>query len=131
MDNLWQLKRISTNENLGEPQPLPEDWNGIFGLHGIKEKLGDLSWLDNPEVSGLGWFETDIKAATPGTGAVTKAEEVVNTAKALLAESDWAMLPDIPMTNGQKTAWIDYRQALRDIKKQSGFPDSIVWPAKP
>lgn len=30
----------------------------------------------------------------------------------LLAESDWAMMPDAPT---EKTAWAEYRQALRDF----------------
>jgi hypothetical protein len=90
-----------------------------------------LSWLDNPELNDTGWFETNIEAATEGSGAISKADEVNNTVKALLAESDWAMLPDVPMTNGQKTQWIDYRQALREVKLQPSYPNSITWPAKP
>ena len=28
-------------------------------------------------------------------------------------------------------AWLDYRQALRDITSQEGFPYSVTWPTKP
>lgn len=45
----------------------------------------------------------------------------------LIAETDvWAMV-DRTMTQAQK----DYRQALRDVPSQSGFPFSVVWPTKP
>ena len=44
-----------------------------------------------------------------------------------LEETDWWAVQDRTMTQEQ----IDYRQALRDISKQSGFPDNIVWPVKP
>lgn len=48
-----------------------------------------------------------------------------------LSRSDWSMLPDAPLTTAQKTMWIDYRAALRDITQQPGFPDSIEWPTQP
>lgn len=44
-----------------------------------------------------------------------------------LQETDWWAVQDRTMTQEQ----IDYRQALRDISDQSGFPDDIVWPEKP
>lgn len=45
----------------------------------------------------------------------------------LLSETDWAVLPDSP-ANG---VYQEYRQALRDITAQGGFPFDIVWPIKP
>lgn len=48
---------------------------------------------------------------------------------ALLAESDWTQLPDVPQAI--KDAWATYRQALRDITAQSGFPYTIEWPVAP
>jgi len=47
----------------------------------------------------------------------------------LLSESDWTQLPDVPQA--LKDAWATYRQALRDITAQSGFPRNIVYPNKP
>lgn len=131
--NLWQLRRLSTNENLSEPQPLPENWGPIFGLAGVKEKLGNLSWLGDPDLADKGWFETSIPdtGTTDSDAGLTKAEQVWNTAKKQLAASDWSMLPDVPMTAGDKTLWIEYRRALREIRSQDGFPDSVNWPAKP
>ena len=46
----------------------------------------------------------------------------------LLAESDWTQVTDAPV---DKSAWADYRRALRDIPSQPGFPDAIEWPAFP
>lgn len=48
---------------------------------------------------------------------------------ALFSESDWTQLPDVP--SATKAAWAIYRQALRDITLQAGYPQSIVWPAPP
>ena len=47
----------------------------------------------------------------------------------LLAESDWTQLPDVPPS--VKEAWASYRQALRDITQQPGFPAEVVWPTRP
>lgn len=46
----------------------------------------------------------------------------------LLKDSDWTQISDAP-TN--KEAWIIYRQELRDVTLQEGFPFNIVWPEKP
>jgi hypothetical protein len=47
----------------------------------------------------------------------------------LLAASDWTQLPDVPITT--REAWAVYRQALRDLTKQPGFPNNIQWPDEP
>jgi hypothetical protein len=47
----------------------------------------------------------------------------------LLYETDWTQMPDVTLAN--KAAWATYRQALRDITKQSGFPENIIWPTPP
>lgn len=47
----------------------------------------------------------------------------------LLQESDWTQLPDVPLET--KQAWATYRQALRDITSQEGYPFNVIWPTKP
>lgn len=47
----------------------------------------------------------------------------------LLAATDWTQAKDIPDAVSSKYA--AYRQALRDVPQQSGFPENIVWPVKP
>ena len=47
----------------------------------------------------------------------------------LLKESDWTQLPDVPINN--RTEWAAYRQELRDIPEQSGYPYSVVYPTPP
>jgi len=46
---------------------------------------------------------------------------------ALLAETDWWAVQDRTMTQAE----IDYRQALRDVPAQAGFPENVIWPTKP
>lgn len=45
----------------------------------------------------------------------------------LLAETDWWAVSDRTMTQDET----DYRQALRDVPQQEGFPTDITWPTKP
>lgn len=126
------MRKVSTSENLNEPQPLPDVWGGVFGLFGIKEKIGDLSWTLDPELQDVGWFETDIPE--PSNDIVVEEDIAVivwNNAKKLLTESDWAMLPDVPMTKGDRIKWEDYRRALREIKLQPRFPNEVNWPTMP
>lgn len=46
-----------------------------------------------------------------------------------LNASDWTQTADNPIAN--KAAWATYRQALRDIPGQPGFPTTITWPQIP
>lgn len=125
---LWQLKKLSTNEALNEPQKLPENWGPIFGLHGFIDQLGDLSWLGEA-YADQGWFVVGESPADPVQA--TEAELAWDRAKQLLRDSDWSMLPDVPMTAGDKVLWIEYRRALREIRLQPRFPSDIQWPVAP
>lgn len=46
----------------------------------------------------------------------------------LLAACDWTQVSDAPVN---ASAWATYRQALRDVPGQVGFPEVIVWPEVP
>jgi hypothetical protein len=128
MSKLWQLKKLSSGEALNEPQRLPENWGPIFGLAGFIDKIGDLSWLGEA-YNDTGWVIVGDAPALPTES--TKAELEWERAKQLLRESDWSVLPDVPLLDFQRTAWIEYRRALRDIRLQSGFPNDIQWPSSP
>jgi hypothetical protein len=49
----------------------------------------------------------------------------------LLAEYDRTQLLDAPLTPEEVAEWAVYRQALRDLTNQPGFPESVEWPEKP
>lgn len=46
----------------------------------------------------------------------------------LLTDSDWTQVADAPV---DQAAWAAYRQSLRDIPEQEGFPNTINWPTEP
>jgi len=63
-----------------------------------------------------------------GSGDVVLARKIRANRDALLSQSDWTQVPDAPV---DQQAWAEYRQALRDVPQQSGFPTDINWPTKP
>ena len=60
-----------------------------------------------------------------------KKSEIIHRRNLLLSESDYLMMVDYPISDEKKQEIKVYRQALRDIPQQDGFPDNIVWPDKP
>ena len=49
----------------------------------------------------------------------------------LLSDTDWTQADDAPLSSKDKESVRKYRQALRDITAQSGFPQEVKWPDKP
>lgn len=49
----------------------------------------------------------------------------------LLAACDYYVMPDYPKDGDRFAEVLAYRQALRDITKQPGFPKMVTWPDKP
>ena len=50
---------------------------------------------------------------------------------ALLTQSDWMVQPDVPVSDDLKARRLAYRQALRDIPEQPGWPNAVLWPDLP
>ena len=123
---MWQLKKLSTGEALNEPQKLPENWGPIFGMGGIQDRLGDLSWLGDAYVD-QGWVEVGEETPVSLT-----ADEANATIAKMLKDTAWAVAEDdLTITKGQRADWIAFRQALRNVPLQAGFPTNIAWPSEP
>ena len=43
-----------------------------------------------------------------------------------LSKTDWAVLPDSPLSTDDKTVYENYRNALRDVPAQDGFPENAL-----
>jgi hypothetical protein len=69
-------------------------------------------------------FHPDFPNATPDQ----KWEQIRLWRNAELVATDWAMISDAPT---DKTAWAEYRQALRDLPAQGGLADAAVFPVRP
>jgi hypothetical protein len=63
--------------------------------------------------------------------AMKDAEQAANARRSRtekLKDCDWTQIAD---STADKTAWATYRQALRDVPAQTGFPWTITWPTQP
>lgn len=56
---------------------------------------------------------------------------VISKRDMLLNQSDWVVVRAIDQGTPIPTDWQTYRQALRDISTQSGYPTNVVWPVAP
>ena len=68
------------------------------------------------------------QAAWAAGANTRKAVEVRSERNAKLAATDWTQTVDTPQATKDK--YVLYRQALRDIPAQSGFPNTVVWPTE-
>jgi hypothetical protein len=57
--------------------------------------------------------------------------EVLAKRNSLLQQSDWTQIPNNPLTAEQQQLWAIYRQELRDVTSQSGYPFNVIWPTPP
>ncbi len=80
-------------------------------------------------------FVDTAEATAAEQEAAWKAMKDAEQAKAVrddrtrrLSATDWTQLADAPV---DKTAWATYRQALRDVPAQAGFPWNVQWPDTP
>lgn len=80
----------------------------------------------------IGWLlDENNEWIIPNQNRWTNAQKVRNIRNFRLKQSDKYSYPDYPLSEQKKQEWSAYRQALRDITSQLGFPDNIVWPTKP
>ena len=80
--------------------------------------------------SGLveSWQETAASQDEVAERVANKSNEVRAERDAKLASSDWTQVADAAV---DKAAWATYRQALRDIPQQAGFPYNVIFPVTP
>lgn len=80
-------------------------------------------------------YQLALSEAWQGEVTVEEVPETADEIRArrdrLLAATDWAVLPDSPLDAQSLEAVKTYRQALRDVPQQDGFPGTITWPEIP
>jgi hypothetical protein len=74
------------------------------------------------------WVVTDATTDEIAQRTQAQADGVRNQRNQSLSESDWTQVADAPV---DKAAWATYRQALRDVTQQAGFPWDVQWPVAP
>lgn len=129
---------LQDNPNVSFPvNPSPEllaEWN-VFELTVVPRPTVDHTKTvteGSPYLQNDNWMQSwvvvDATAEEIELRRTDCSVSVRDERNALLASCDWTQLPDSPV---DRQAWSVYRQALRDITSQSGFPFSVVWPTQP
>lgn len=106
---------------------------GIEQVNGkwyTKYVLGPI-FTDNDEATAA-----EQEAAYKATKDAEQAKNVRAERDRKLAECDWVTLKAVDASNDNlgiqlPQVWMTYRQALRDITAQDGFPWNVTWPEQP
>ena len=126
------LKR--ENPNISFPDPIDENTLLRFNVHRVTETTV-------PDFDGA--THQPRQSAELIDGVWTQVWTVVELSLTLasdnvrrlrdsyLSESDWTQIPNNPLSPEDETAWANYRELLRQIPQQTGFPYSVQWPSKP
>jgi hypothetical protein len=109
----YQVKVDETNKVVGTTtamsnEPIPLDSDCYEVMEDPSEKLG---YIYDPQT---------------GEFSLT-AEDARRQRNNLLAQTDWRASSDLTLDSD----WAVYRQSLRDVPAQAGFPGNVVWPTKP
>ncbi len=102
------------------PQPNYDYRIQSVSLEGAIERNGQ--WEKN-------WVVKDLSQEEKQQIFDSHAFQVRENRNRKLANSDWTQGKDI--SDEVSAKWVAYRQALRDVTKQSGFPWDITWPIEP
>ena len=134
----WPIPNIHQRfPNTSFPSPLTDDampegyvMVGVIAPpeHGENQKLVPGQPVQQNGKWVQGWDVVDMTEAEIAERTNVKAADIRAERNRLLAESDWTQVLDAPV---DKDAWAAYRQALRDVTAQPGFPLSVEWPAMP
>ena len=117
------------NPSTSFPHQIPDEVFAEYGV--VKVKATDQPSFDNlverpkellPVLTDGEWVQQWTTEFY-----VDAADRVRGHRDRLLAQSDWTQVADAPV---DKTAWAIYRQSLRDIPEQEGFPNEVTWPVK-
>lgn len=102
----------------------------IDGKWYTKWNLGP-SFFDTEDADGKVTTAAENEAAYKANKDAEQAKSVRASRDTKLAETDWIVIKNLELNANIPGAWEVYRQALRDVPKQTGFPWTITWPVQP
>lgn len=126
------LNLVKDNPQVSFPKNISKELLATYGLYEVEyteppEFNSQVQALREsfPLNDGVFWKRLWIIENLP---LETASSNVRSYRSRLLSESDWTQAEDSPV---DKAAWKTYRQSLRDITAQEGFPYNVIWPTPP
>lgn len=108
----------------------PIDINAYRVVEGVVTPYSESEQAAKDAFPGYGFSWNAADCEWEDNRTTDEAADIVRAERArLLQASDWTQLGDIDA--GVKARYASYRQALRDIPEQEGFPFTVTWPELP
>ena len=104
-----------------------QDANGNWVFAWVERDM----FADYVDEDGVTVTKTEQEQAYTATKDAESALAARNTRDGLIASCDWMAIKAFEGGTTVGTDWAAYRQALRDVTDQEGFPNEIVWPTQP
>ena len=82
-------------------------------------------------IDGVTTTAAEHEAAYKAAKDADQAKSVRQSRDDKLKETDWIVIKNLELNANIPGVWEVYRQALRDVPNQSGFPWTITWPDAP
>jgi len=127
---IGQLRK--DNPNVSFPKDIPLETLASYNVYPLTvadkpkyKALTESIILNAPTKVNGAWIQNYSVVQKPQEDAEKSIRRERND---LLLESDWTQVADAPV---DKALWATYRQALRDITSQVGFPFHTIFPTKP
>lgn len=97
---------------------------------GAPEFHPDILIVSTESEVDLGWtWDGDVFSSPPPF--TQTADEIREIRNQMLIDSDWVMVEAQATNSEVPEDWASYRQALRDLPQQAGFPENVEWPIRP
>ena len=130
------------NKNVSFPKAIPDETLAQFDVYSVTvadkpdydERTHRVSQSSTPTLTGGSWgvgWNTEAKTADEvqeydDAAAASVRKERDN----LLAASDWVVIMHTEKGTNILASWEIYRQELRDVTSQTGFPNNVTYPTK-
>jgi hypothetical protein len=105
-------------------KPAPDYNPATQNLNQVDPTLIDGQWV-------MTWAVTPATPEQIAERTAAKSSDVRTDRNRRLADCDWTQLADSPLDADAKLAWALYREALRMVPQQAGFPWNVQWPPEP
>lgn len=115
------VNNLGLDPVLETPAPTTTRYQTAF-KDGVEQVNGNWQWK---------WKVVEMSDEAKAALDAQQAEAVRSTRDQKIAETDWIVIKNLELNQNVPGVWEVYRQALRDVPAQAGFPWDINWPVKP